>query len=162
MENQTKNHDKLTDKAFSRSVIISIIGIVICIICLCSTTYAWFTESLPSQGNEIKMAEECLLSITLTKEGIPLEVVEDKVELEARVPYTVTLSLPKNSASGYYIITAEGKSYYTDYIARHQDDEPHTVTFELTAETDRLVTITPRWGIYVQESDVVDSKLNLP
>ena len=108
------------------------------------------------------MADECLISITVTKDGTPLAGVEGGVWLEAGETYVVTLSLPKNSASGYCLVTAGEKSYYTDYIARHENEEPRTVTFELTTETDRSVRFTPRWGIYVQESDVVESKLNIP
>ena len=41
-----QNNEKLSDKAFARLALTSILGILVCIICLCSTTYAWFTGSV--------------------------------------------------------------------------------------------------------------------
>ena len=100
MEQQNKPKAKLTDKAFSRLVLTSVLAIIVCIVCLCSTTYAWFTDSAPSNENEIKMAETFDLTVTVTKDGTPLADIENGVELEAGVVYTVTLSLPAGSASG--------------------------------------------------------------
>ena len=53
MEKQNNKTDKLTDKAFSRLVITSVIGILVCIACLCSTTFAWFTGATESNTNTV-------------------------------------------------------------------------------------------------------------
>lgn len=154
--------EKLTDKAFSRMLLPSVLGILLCIVCLCSTTFAWFTDSAPSAQNEIKAADECLLSVTVTESGEELQNIESGVLLEAGKEYTVTLSLPSGSASGYCMIVAGGKTYYSDYIARHSRSEPKTVTFTLTVATDQTVVFKPHWGIYSKETDVADNKLLIP
>ena len=158
MEKENTNKSALMDKAFSRLLIPSMCAIFICIICLCSTTFAWFTESVPSEGNQINMAEECLLTVTVTREydGFVFENIDQGIELEADVNYIVTLELPENTASGYCTITTtDGKTYYSDYIARHQDGQPRIDSFVLTVENTQILTFTKKWGIYSRESDEV-------
>lgn len=164
MDRHNKYIDAITDKAFSRLVVTSILGIFVCIVCLCSTTFAWFSDNAPSAGNHVTMAEECKLSVTVVREsdGSALENIESGVELVAGETYSVTLSLPAGSASGYCIIDANGNSYYTDYIARHSEVEDKVVTFDLTVEETQTVTFTTRWGIYSGECHVVDGALNIP
>ena len=161
---EQQNREKLSDKAFARLAITSILGILVCIICLCSSTFAWFTDSAPSSGNEIKTADGCGLSVTVTLNGVAIEDIESGVELAASDdPYVVTLSLPAGTASGYCLITVGGNTYYTDYILRHEDPVVHTITFELVVETTQTVTFTPRWGIHTKDCDVADNgELILP
>ena len=64
-----QNNEKLSDKAFARLVLTSILGILVCIICLCSTTYAWFTGSVQVDSNTFKAADACLLSVSVYKDG---------------------------------------------------------------------------------------------
>lgn len=153
--------DKLTDKAFLRLVVTSILGILFCIVCLCSTTYAWFTASVPSVSNELKTAGECTLEVTVSPhnpEGAALVGIENGVELDADVEYLVVMLLPPNSASGYCVIEAGGNTYYTDYIVGNSD-EPQIKAFKLRVEGTQTVKFTARWGIYTRNSDVTDGIL---
>ncbi len=161
MEEQNKVTESLSDKAFSRLLLTSVLGIVICIACLCASTFAWFSDSAPSKGNEIKMAENCLLSVTVSLNDVPLTGIENGVELTAGETYRVVLSLPANTASGYCLITAGGRTYYTDYILRHSNAEPQTVSFTLTVKETQTVKFTSRWGIYAAESDVENGVLQI-
>lgn len=154
MEEQNNKPDKLTDKAFSRLLVTSILGILVCVACLCSGTWAWFTASVAGSDNEIKMADNCLLTVTVAASGEALENIESGVELVTGVTYTVTLSLPANTGSGYCLIKTTNDTYYTDYIARHEG-ETVTVSFDLTVGETQTVTFTPRWGIYAGDCDVV-------
>ena len=156
MEKQNKPIETLTDKAFSRLVFTSILAIFVCICGLCSTTYAWFVHTIPSSGNEIKMADECLLEVSVTVDEAELPDIERGVELEVGREYTVVLSLLPNTASGYCIITAGAESYYTEYIARHTEPDGKNVSFTLTVEETKTVTFTPRWGIYAKSPDILD------
>ena len=154
--------NKLTDKAFSRLVIMSILGIAICIICLCTSTWAWFSESLPSNNNTIVSASDCLISVSLTKDGTEIASADidnvPTVELEAGETYTVTVSLSKDSSSGYLVISdADGIEYRTEYISRHNDEVPKVISFTLSVEETQNLTFTTKWGIYSGESDVLDN-----
>lgn len=163
MKRHNRKFDGTANKAFLRLVIVSAATILACVICLCSTTFAWFSDNVPSVGNSIMAAEECLLTVTVTKDGgTVLDNIENGVELEAGVPYTVKLSLPSGSSSGYCMINAGGTEYYTDYIARHDDAEPQTVTFILTVGSTQVVTFRTHWGIYSRDSDVVNGEITIP
>ena len=158
MEKSNSKTDRLTDKAFSRLVFTSILGILVCVVCLCSSTFAWFTDVAPSARNEINIADECALEVTVTKDGVPLADIENGVVLEGE--YLVTLSLPANTASGYCVITVGEATYYTDYLVR--SEQLQTVSFTLQATSEVTATFTPHWGIYTRNSDVVNGELMLP
>lgn len=155
MEKQNTKPDKLTDKAFSRLLVTSILGILVCVACLCSTTWAWFTGSAEGKDNQIKMADNCLLTVTVTASGETLENIESGVALATGVTYVVTLSSPADTGSGYCLIKTATDTYYTDYIARHTG-ETQTRTFTVTVEETQTVAFIPRWGIYASECDVAD------
>lgn len=168
MEQQNHTTEKLTDKAFSRMLVTSIAAILFFIVCLCSTTYAWFEQSVPNENNEIKAAERCDLTATVTittADGTETLVTAD-CSASAVLPnlaagtYTVTLTLPKDSASGYLVIaTTPVQRYYSDFIESHTKDTPHTMTFTLVIADDMApltLTLTPRWGIYSGTPDVKD------
>lgn len=152
------NEKKLTDKAFSHAIISSIIGILICLICICTATWAWFTDSEDFVGGTIK-AGECLLEIKVTNElGEEMQDLENGVNLVANQTYTVTLTLPKNSTSGYCKIVTDTEDYYSDYILNHDSDTPMVVTFQVKAESNQQVKFVKRWGIYSGEIDVASGE----
>ena len=166
MEKRDMKTEKLTDRAFSRLMLTSILGILLCVACLCSTTFAWFTDSTPSEGNVVQMADGCLLTVTVTDGNSTVQTVafgeSREMTLEAGVAYTVTLSLPQDSASGYCLITAGGVTYRSDYILSHSESEAKTVSFILQAATAQTVVFTSRWGVYAAESSVQNGSLLLP
>lgn len=45
--------EKLTEKAFKQSIILSFLSIFLCIVALCSTTFAWFTDEVSTGSNKI-------------------------------------------------------------------------------------------------------------
>ncbi len=158
MNEQNNAKQKLTDKAFSRLMWTSVIAILVCIACLCSGTYAWFAEDLSSASNEIKVAEECSLVVTASDDTQTLLTVDCKEEktltLEKGVTYTVVLSLPADSASGYLLVRVGSMVYHTDFIERHADEGAHTMTFYLVLAETAEVVFAPRWGIYSGACDV--------
>ena len=161
MKNQNEIKQILTDKAFSRLMITSILAIFVCIVCLCSTTFAWFNASQTSSGNEINSLPDCKLTISVQMDGVELVDIENGVELEADQPYVVTLVLEGGSSSGYCMMSAGEDHYVSDYILRH-GEEYKTISFTLTVETTQTIVFTPRWGIYAKDSDVVDGELIIP
>jgi len=170
LNKQNENTERLTDKAFLRLVLSSIFGLLMCLFCLCSTTWAWFSDNAPSRHNEIKTAEKCLVSVSVSKEEtIGTANINTPFEKNlASGEYTVTMTLPKDSASAYLVITvgsdeSTAKKYYTDYIERHNDAQEKTLTFKIIVTEDAMVTITPRWGIYSGDSNVTaDASLTIP
>ena len=60
--------EKITEKAFSQSLIISVVSILLCLVALCSMTYAWFTTETSSSSN------------TLTSGSFDLDIIVSKVD----------------------------------------------------------------------------------
>lgn len=160
MEKKDKSTDKLTDKAFSRLLITTVIGVLLCLACLCSATWAWFSADIKSSENKIETGKG-LMTVTVTKDGENIDCVDQEKMLEAG-DYEVKMTLPENSASGYCIVVANGKKYLSPYI--YKADAPKTVKFTLRLEEETIVNVKTHWGIYSTEpADVIDGgTLTLP
>ena len=152
----SSKNEKLTEQAFSFGIITSVLSIVLCIAALCSTSWAWFTGSTESGNNEITTAQSFTLELVLEDGTSPeVEIVNDKANLKAGQTYTVTISLPKDSASGYLVMTdKKGTSYRSDYILRHENDSAEKIVFYLTVDEDQYVSFTKHWGIYTDAPSV--------
>ncbi len=59
-------YEKITKNAFSQSVIISVVSILMCIVVLCSLTYAWFASETSSSSNTL-MSGYFDVKITVSK-----------------------------------------------------------------------------------------------
>ena len=134
MEQQNKEKVTINDKAFTRLMITSLIGFLVCVACLCSTTWAWFSDNAPSHGNEIKMADTFSLTVAVEGGGEAIPDASGNIALTAGVDYTVTMTLPAESASGYCILTAGDVEYYTDYLTAHTEATPRVTSFTLTVK----------------------------
>ena len=98
----------------------------------------------------MRVCSPCRFTRTAQKNIID---TDHSATLECEGTYTVTLTLSKESASGYLIITANGQDYYSDYLQRN-DENDQTLTFTLNVATVQTVTFTARWGIYSGECSV--------
>lgn len=58
--------EKLTEKAFIQSVVISVVGILLCIVALCSATFCWFTGGTENNSNTL-VSGSFDVTITVTK-----------------------------------------------------------------------------------------------
>lgn len=156
---EQQNNEKLSDRAFSHLALTSVLGILVCIICLSATTYAWFTSSVQGDNNKIQTADTCLLSVSVYKDGANKAVIDthNPITLECEGTYTVTLTLPKGSASGYLVITVGTQEYYSDYLQRN-DNTDGTLTFTLNVQTAQSITFTACWGICSRDCNVPDNK----
>lgn len=132
--------EKVTEKALRRVLISSICSILLCMTCLVSTTWAWFTVSVENTRNEIWIAAP-EVSVTI-KDGLGADVAPDNgvYDLAANRDYTLTLKLIGEVGSGsdlkvdrpvYAIMTVlkekDSQSYYVAI-----NDTPFTLNgFEL-------------------------------
>ncbi len=150
-----ENKKPMTDKALNRLVIGSVLSILMCLVALCSTTFAWFTDTAKAAPSTIQTAPNCLLEIVVDESGTPLSDIENGVTLVAGVTYRVTLTLPKDSSSGYCQMFVGTEKYLSPYIARHTEDTPKTVTYYVMAEVDTEVRFVYHWGIYSADASVL-------
>ena len=126
-------------------LLISLAALLLTCSMLIGTTYAWFTGSVQVDNNTFKAADACLLSVSVYKDGAREAVIDTQtpITLECEGTYTVTLTLPKESASGYLVLTADGQEYYSDYLQGNNEND-QTLTFTPNVATAKSVTFTAR------------------
>ena len=151
---EQKNENKLTDRAFSQLFVSLLFGIFVCVVCLCSATWALFSEDVVNSGNKIE-AGVSELQIAITGQNGEAIDTEGRITLTPG-DYTVTLTLGGNSASGYYAIRIGEREYLSPYIKRHSEDEPKTAVFTLRLASESTLTLEMRWGIYSSAPQVDD------
>ena len=151
---------KRWDGAFVRLLLTSFLGIFLCIVCLCSTTYAWFVAGVQGGNNVIRASELCKLSVSVAKEGSEEAVIDihTPTALVCEGTYTVTLTLPSGSASGYLVVSVGDTDYYTDYLKRSEGEE-QTLTFTMDVKAATSVLLTARWGIYSGECHIENGEV---
>ena len=153
--------EKITDKAFTHSVVISIVGILICIVALCSATFAWFSGGTSSSGNNISSGSFGLsVSVTKTENGVAtaesIEVTRNgeyfTCDLAAGT-YTVTLTREGGSTSnGYCFVTlgsAEAQPTATIVDAELAENDTNPFVFTIEIDEPMKVKFMPRWGIHL-------------
>ena len=143
MHEPNKTKDKVTEKALLQNIIISVAGIILCMIVLCSTTWAWFTANVSSSDNTIQSAY-CTVTVLVDSEGDNILPTNDVYTLTAGKSYEFTLSAAGTAGSAYCIIRIGDNDYYTAQIPTTEPDNYITFTLEFSADTS-LEVIT-RWG----------------
>ena len=155
--------EKITEKVFVQGLVASVIGILICIISLCSMTYAWFIGGVSSGSNVLKSGSFDLdinamdgtdTAINFNKSGGVWsgEFAPGTYEVTMKVTDTSTVK-------GYCTIISDGKTYNTEVMSRDTlDTYNETIKFVLKIEDTASVTIkfVPKWGIPAGNSDIVN------
>lgn len=151
--------EKITEKAFSKNIIVSIAGILLSIVMLCSTTYAWFTTSISSNTNivesgrfSISVAVAPVVDGVASSENAVAPSTSGVYNLSAGT-YMITVEpTAESNVKGYCLITANGAEYCTDVIvnATTATDEYHAnspFVFYITVSAPTALAIESRWGI---------------
>ncbi len=133
--------ERLTDKAFKQSITISVVGIILCMIALCSATWAWFSDSVSSPANSIQSAN-CNVSVSVTSDGTPVDPVDGKYTFYKGKAFTIKLTATGTAETAYCILNINGIDYYTDQIQIFGEIE---FTLQFSDET-TIAEILPCWG----------------
>ena len=170
--------EKITEKAFSQSLIISVVSILLCLVALCSMTYAWFTTETSSSSN------------TLTSGSFDLDIIVSKVDdgaatasaIEAESntdgkysytlqpgTYEITLKLKDTSTvKGHCVVTiGTAPEQHTAAIigANTANIENEAITdpfkFKITLTEEMTVVLEPRWGVVVNANIEYDEEIEV-
>ena len=150
--------EKVTEKAFSQSLLISALSILLCLVALCSMTFAWFTGGATSDNNTIRSGNFGLNVAVLNSENSPVEISKrangaSDCYLQPGI-YTVTMAMTADTtvSKGFCVIEASGKDYKTESI---NNEDTNSFTFKIEVKSEALsVTFVPEWGLSA-ETDVV-------
>ena len=159
MEHKNITKENLTDKAFSRLMLTSIISILICLAGLSSTTWAWFSSTIPSKSNQLSTASECQLLVCVTPVGsdTSTDILFGESKTFTMGEYDVLMTLPVGSASGYVVIyDNHGNKYYSPYILQFTDGDVESVSFKLVVGDGSTARLVSRWGICAEDPSVTD------
>lgn len=137
--------ERVTDAALTRSIIASVIGIVLCMACLFGTTWAWYSSSVTSGASET-VGANFDFSVVMTDNVEPIEGV---YTFEGGT-HTVTLTKTGTAEKGFCKViakTSEESETISYYIIHFTEREP--VSFTVTGSgTLQLVPMlgTPTGG----------------
>ena len=123
----------------------SVVGIILCAICLFGTSWAWFTVTQKKTVDPIRTASYTG-AVTVNNEAVAVAQLEDgaadyTVSLKANTLYTITITANGDASTGYYIVRFGGQEYYTQQISKGG-----SITFTANFAEDGDMTITPQWG----------------
>lgn len=152
-------HSKPTDENIIRLLIPSFVGIVICMVCLAASTWAWFSATVQTVPQTITAANYDIEVSVVDAGKNPVNLTS---QLKANETYTVTLKATGTAPSGgYCIITdASGNVVYTSETLLPNA----TVVFPFEPSTTDVYTFTAVWGSYngtanISENDTQDDGL---
>ena len=166
MKTKFNKNEKLTDKAFSRLVLTSVLGILVCIVCLCSSTYAWFTSSKTSAQNSIGAGNfDLVISVSkdngtepATDIAVTESATDDGVWSCNLTPgkYVVTLTVTADTTVKGYCAVKVGNEpeKRTEAIIGENCvaaqgravTSPFTFEIEITGDEETTVIFTSKWG----------------
>lgn len=146
-----RRDEKITDKAFKKSITISVVSILLCIVALCSTTWAWFSQEVASSHNSIKSAN-CNVSVSVTSAGAPVDAVDGKYTFVKDAAYEIKMTATGTAKTAYCVLNIGGTNYYTVQIPTDAASIQNSITFTLQFSADTTaVEIFSRWGTSSQE-----------
>lgn len=156
-------HGKVSDKEFTRIMISSVLGIMLCVICLAGLTWAWFSGSVSSAANNITAASfniQIDVNVKGTKTTVP-HTVENGIysfSLENNKVYDVKITADGTATTGYCEVLFGKNVYHTIQIFNISDesnsgsilstDRPQEINFTVNATDSTFLKIVPQWGSY--------------
>ena len=125
---------------------------ILCVLYLDASSYAWFEAGVQGGNSVVGVSNDALFYATVYKEGEsdPVATVDAKEDVALPAmqgQYTVKLTLPKQSASGYLVISVGGNEYRSPVLTR-SDTADQEITFSLQVNDVSDVTLAARWGSY--------------
>lgn len=136
----------------------SVAGLLACVVCLCATSWAWFSASVTAAATTIRSASYTdEISVSPGATVTPVNNGAFKIALAAG-DNTITLTPTGNATKGYCLVEYNGTTYCTDQLVNRE--EP--LQFTIHAAQDESLTITPTWGTYTGDALTPIAELSLP
>ena len=140
---------KVTEKVFGRVLLSSICSILLCMVCLAGTTWAWFTVSIENRGNEIQIATvEANVSMQDAASNVAATDTNGKYTLVAGT-YTAQINLSNDATepkSPVYVVISvshsEETAYY--YLTFENGGKDATQSFQV-GENSATVNFSVSW-----------------
>lgn len=142
-------HMKPTDENILQLLMPSFAGIIVCMIFLAGSTWAWFSASISTTPQTITAADyDIEVSIT-DQDGEPVALTEQLTE-NTEYKITLTASGTAKQFGGYCIIKGGDTTLYTGQVFPNE-----TKTFTFTPKETAEYTFASVWGKYSGDADII-------
>ncbi|MGN1095932.1 MAG: hypothetical protein ACI4QR_06045 [Eubacteriales bacterium] len=138
------------DKLFHRLMIPSVLGILLCGVCLIGLTWAWFSDS--ASGNVKNLTTSNYnITVQITSENDNMSVnqnTDGSYTLSHGKKYNVTLTAAGNASTGYCKIKLNDRDFYTTQLPVSTSN---TLSFMIDCSglsEDTKAVFTPCWMTY--------------
>ena len=139
--NRSQRGEKKRGDGLSHLLAPSVIGALLCVVCLCGASWAWFSAYTSTGETVIKSSEYNITAAVRDSENSPVEVKNNACTVADGV-YKVTLSANgSQGATGYCRVEIGGKIYYTEQTTAVGS---FTFTIKTTGSSD--VKFVSKWG----------------
>lgn len=158
-------YDKVRNRVMNAYVVLTVAVILVSLIAMSLSAYAYFTSNVSSGTNQIQAAHfDAAVSVTDT-DGWPITLTDGEngskyVLLEAGI-YQVDIAPGGTAKTGFCILTASGCEtvYHTQQLDA-VDSLRRSVSFFLKLPGTSVVTFTPNWGTSSYYADYTGSGAN--
>lgn len=128
---------KVTEKVFGRVLLSSICSILLCMICLAGTTWAWFEVTISGNGGQIQIVD-VEMTATVKNGSETLTPAEDGSYTLEKGTYTVSAQLEgerTNTDIPVYALVSVGDDHYCMQLENSSEGTGATRDLLITAET---------------------------
>lgn len=133
----------------------SLLGFCVCAICLCGTSWAWFTATRTSGVASITAATYTV-NIAVKENGAEKAPTENDggfvISLDGDKDYEISITANGTAKSGYCTVKWGDKAYYTEPILKGNDAFVVNVK-DLSGD----LTITTHWGSCTETDNIIAS-----
>ena len=128
----------------------SILGILVCIVCLCSCTWAWYNTNVSASENKLGSGVFAL-DVSVADSSAAMQETYKQANgdtlclISTPGTYTVTLEMTEDSTveKGFCVISVGGVEYLTSSIKKVAKS-PFTFTIDATSAIS--ITFSDAWG----------------
>lgn len=113
----------------------SLLGVAICLVCLCSLTWAWFTAT---QNSGVQPIQSATATVTAKLNDTALGELKVGEPCNLYGTGTLTLHMAGDAQYAYVVIKVGDTEYHTDYLTANKD---YTITVNESG-----ATLTLCWG----------------
>lgn len=142
---------KITDKAFNRVLISSILSIVLCMLCLSGTTWAWFMVDVENTQNVIEIATITMEATVLQPNGIAVPRAADgSYALLADGTHTLQVQVETNATDlqqTRYVLLSLTQSEGTRQYAIAFENGQTQVTVPVEIHEVSIISFSVAWSV---------------
>lgn len=141
-------YGKVTETVFKTRTILSVLSCLLCMVMLCSATYAYFTASVTASANTMTAGRYTLSVTDASQAPVSQPYVCGGAQDDL---YVFTLTPNGTADMGYckVVIAADGgeQTYYTEQISLSgKNGTAQSLTLKIRAAQGCQITFQPQWG----------------